>query len=807
MLRWFGYLTIVLVIGVLLAGAGAIWVFWEYGRDLPDYDQLADYQPPVTTRVHAGDGSLIAEYAVERRVFVPIDAIPRRIVDAFLAAEDQHFYDHPGVDPIGIARAVVVNLKNIGSGRRPEGASTITQQVAQNFLLTKEVSLTRKIREALIALRIERAYSKEKILELYLNEIYLGAGSYGVAAAAINYFGKSLDELTVAEAAFLAALPKAPNNYHPVRHPDAARARRNYVVGRMLDDGMISADEAALAETAPLPVPPGATGAVAEAPYFAEEVRRELSERYGGTGLYEGGLSVRTTLDPHLQAIADAALREGLIDYDRRHGWRGPVAHFDTMDDWRKRLGALEPPPGAAPWRQAAVLEVDATVARLGFAEGDAGVIPLSALAWAREARDGGYVGGNVRAVTEVMKVGDIVLVEPVTTNGKEDYPPGTYGLRQIPKIQGAIVALDPHTGRVLAMNGGFAYGQSEFNRATQAWRQPGSAFKPIVYMAALDSGFTPSSQILDAPFVIDQGPGLGKWKPANYSREFYGPSPMRLGIEKSRNLMTVRLAQTVGMPKIAEYARRLGVVDDLPEQLAMSIGAGETTLLRITAAYAMIDNGGKRIVPTLIDRIQDRNGRTVLRHDERSCDGCRDVAWDGQAPPGPPDTRPRVLDAGTAYQMVSMLQGVVERGTGRRISEIGKPLAGKTGTTNDSYDAWFVGFAPDLAVGVYTGFDSPQPLGKGETGSSVAAPIFKMFMEQALADRPAIPFRIPDGIRLVRVNADTGVVAGPGDRSVILEAFKPGTEPYAAGPVLDGSEQVPTEPAGGGGGGGSGIY
>jgi penicillin-binding protein 1A len=805
MLRWLGYLSAIMLIGVLLAGAGVVWVFWEFGRDLPDYDQLADYQPPVTTRVHAGDGSLLTEYSVERRVFVPIDAIPRRVINAFLAAEDQHFYDHPGVDPIGIARAIVVNLQNIGSGRRPEGASTITQQVAQNFLLTKEVSLRRKIREALIALRIERAYSKDKILELYLNEIYLGAGSYGVAAAAINYFGKSLGELTVADAAFLAALPKAPNNYHPVRHPEVARARRDYVIGRMLADGAITAEEAEVAEVTPLTVPPGTTGAVASAPFFAEEVRRELAQRYGTDGLYEGGLSVRTTLDPHLQAIADAALREGLVAYDRRHGWRGPVAHFDTMDDWRARLGALEPPSGAGAWRQAAVLEVDAAVARIAFADATVGTIPLSALRWARRQRDNGYVGETVKAVTAVMSVGDIVLVEPITDNGEETYPPGTYGLRQLPDIQGAIVALDPHTGRVLAMSGGFSFGQSEFNRATQAWRQPGSAFKPIVYMAALDSGMTPSTQILDAPFVIDQGPGLGKWKPANYSREFYGPSPMRLGIEKSRNLMTVRLAQTVGMAKVAEYARRLGVVDALPEQLSMSIGAGETTLLRLTAAYAMIVNGGKRITPTLIDRIQDRNGRTVLRHDTRACANCNDIDWSGQEPPVPPDTRERVVDAGTAYQMVSMLQGVVERGTGRRISEIGKPLGGKTGTTNDSYDAWFVGFSPDLAVGVFAGFDTPLPLGKGETGSSVAAPIFKSFMEGALADQPAIPFRIPPGISLVRVNVETGVVAGPGDRSVILEAFKPGTEPYAAGPVLDGSEQVPATPAGATGG--SGIY
>ncbi len=798
MLRWLGYLTGIALFAALIGLAGVIWVFWEFGRDLPDYEQLADYQPPVTTRVHAGDGSLITEYAVERRVFVPIDAIPRRVIDAFLAAEDQHFYEHPGIDPIGIARAMVTNIRNIGTGRRPEGASTITQQVAQNFLLTKEVSYRRKIREAMIALRIEHAYSKDKILELYLNEIYLGAGSYGVAVAAINYFGKALDDLTVAEAAFLAALPKAPNNYHPVRHPEAARARRNYVIGRMLNDGAITQEEAYIAEATPIMPPPNVAAAFADAPYFAEEVRRELAQRYGDSGLYEGGLSVRTTLDPHLQRIADAALRIGLVAYDRRHGWRGPVAHFDTLDDWHRRLGEQPLPDGGAPWRLAAVLEVSDEEARIGFADDGSGTIPLSALSWAREPLKERKVGARPKSVSEVVAVGDLILVEPVTDNGEEQYPPGTYGLRQIPGIQGAIVALDPHTGRVLAMSGGISFKGSEFNRVTQAWRQPGSAFKPIVYLAALDSGFTPSTQILDAPFVIDQGPGLGKWKPANYSRRFYGPSPMRLGIEKSRNLMTVRLAQTIGMEKIAQYATKLGVIDDLPLQLSMSIGAGETTLLRLTTAYAMIVNGGKRITPTLIDRIQDRTGKTVFRHDARACDGCRDIAWAAQEPPLLPDTRERVLDSGTAYQMVSMLQGVVERGTGRRISAIGKPLAGKTGTTNESRDAWFIGFSPDLAVGVFTGFDSPLPLGKGETGSSVAAPIFKSFMEAALASQPAIPFRIPEGIQLVRVDADTGVVAGPGDRGVILEAFKPGTEPYAAGPVVDGGYQPPGAPSGG---------
>ncbi len=790
MLRWLGYLFGVMFLGGLIAAGGAIWVFWEFGRDLPDYRQLADYEPPVTTRVHAGDGSLLAEYAVERRMFVPVSAMPKQVISAFISAEDKNFYRHPGVDIVGVARAAVTNVRNYGKGRRPEGASTITQQVAQNFLLAKDVSLTRKIREAIISFRMERAYSKDEILELYLNQIYLGYGSYGVAAAAINYFGKSLDELTVEEAAFLAALPKAPNNYNPSRNYQAAVNRRNYVLGRMVEDGHIPASEGDRARFLPLRTVRTDGGDTVEAPYFAEEVRRELAERYGDTELYQGGLSVRTTLDPRLQRIAQRELRDGLIAYDRRHGWRGPVAQLPSLNGWTQTLEEMPAPPGSDGWQLAVVLNVDdkSQRAALGLPSGELGWIPLAELKWARAWVKGQKRGRSVKKVSQVLSVADVVLVEPVTENSDgEPYPENTWGLRQIPDINGAVVALDPHTGRVLAMTGGFAFSDSEFNRATQAWRQPGSAFKPFVYMAALDSGFTPSTLVLDAPFVIDQGPGLGKWKPANYTKKFYGPSPMRLGIEKSRNLMTVRLAQTVGIEKVADYAERLGVMDDIPHQLSMSIGAGETTLMRLVTAYATIVNGGRQITPTLIDRIQDRNGATVFRHDTRDCRGCQDIPWEGQEPPEPPDLRAELLDSGTAYQMVSMLQGVVERGTGVRIRAVGKPLAGKTGTTNDSLDTWFIGFSPDLAVGVFVGFDQPKPLGAKETGSSVAAPIFRDFMAAALDNRPAIPFRVPSGIRLMRVNAETGVVAQRGDKRVILEAFKPGTEPRELGPVVDG--------------------
>lgn len=786
MLRWLGYLAGLALVGCLLLVGGVLWVFWEFGRDLPDYSQLADYEPPVTTRVHAGDGSLLAEYAVQRRVFVPVSTIPKLVKDAFLSAEDKNFYSHPGVDVTGVMRAVVSNVRNLGSGRRPEGASTITQQVAQNFLLSKEVSIERKVREAILSFRMERAFSKDEILELYLNEIYLGFGAYGVASAALNYFGKPLDQLTVEEAAFLAALPKAPNNYHPIRRTAAATTRRNYVLGRMADDGVITPEQANAYRQNPIRVVRGGDAAPVEAPYFAEEVRRELVERLGDGALYEGGLSVRTTLDPRLQRIAQQALREGLVAYDRRHGWRGPVTRLADPGAWRAALQELDIPPGAGAWQLAAVVETGDAAVSVGFADGTLGTIPLAELRWAREWKPGQKRGVSVKKASQVLLPGDIVLVSRVTQDADENpYPEGTFRLEQIPDINGAVVAIDPHTGRVLAMTGGFDFHASEFNRATQAWRQPGSAFKPVVYMAGLDSGFTPSSRILDAPFVIDQGPGQGKWKPANYTKKFYGPSPMRLGIEKSRNLMTVRLAQTIGMEQVASYAERLNVVDHLPRQLSMSIGAGETTLMRLVTAYATIVNGGKKITPTLIDRIQDRTGATTFRHDERTCSDCRVEAWADQAPPRLPDPRAQLIQPGTAYQMVSMLKGVVERGTGRRIGTLKIPLAGKTGTTNDSLDTWFLGFSPDLAVGVFVGFDSPRSLGARETGSSVPAPIFRDFMARALEGKPVIPFRVPPDIRLVRVNPETGLVALPGERSTILEAFKPGTAPRRLGSII----------------------
>ncbi len=799
------FISFVLLVAIGTAGGG-VYLFYKFGRALPDYKQLADYEPSVMTRVQAGDGRLLAEYAIEKRVFVPQAAMPRMVVRAFLSAEDKNFFYHPGVDPLGIIRAVLTNIKNVTQGKRLVGASTITQQVAKNFLLTSDVTIERKVKEAILALRIERALPKNRILELYLNEIYLGFGSYGVAAAALNYFNKSLDNLTIAEAAFLAALPKAPNNYNPLNKHGAAKGRRNWVIGRMLEDGVIDGEQAKKALATPLIIRKRGETEFVKADYFAEEVRRELVERYGEENLYKGGLSVRTTMDPHYQRIADRALKKGLEAYDRRHGWRGPIAQIDITSasghDWLNRLADIKLPKALGAWQLAVIRGLAEKVAEIGVDDGRLGSIPLAEIKWARQWLKEEKLGPRIRRPADALNVGDVVAVSQIFETEKgEPYPDNSFSLEQIPEIEGALVALDPHTGRILAMSGGYDYEKSQFNRVVQARRQPGSAFKPFVYLAALDKGFTPSSLILDAPFVIDQGPGLPKWRPANYTKKFYGPSTMRLGIEKSRNLMTVRLAQTVGIEAIARYATRFNIVDRLPHQLSMSLGAGETTLLRLTAAYAMLVNGGKKIVPTLIDRIQDRHGKTVFHHDRRVCEKCQATLWTNQLVPNVPDTREAVADPATAYQMVSMLEGVVQRGTGRRIRDLGKPLAGKTGTTNKALDTWFIGFSPDLAIGVFAGFDTPRSLGWREQGASVSAPIFKDFVKGSLENKPNIPFRIPPGIRLVRVNSVTGQLARPGDKRVILEAFKPGTVPKGRQMVLDGSETAVSTPVVGTGG------
>lgn len=768
-------------IGLVAVVCVVIYAVSYYGQDLPDYKELKDYKPPVVTRLYAGDGRLMEEYATEKRLFVPIESIPAAVKQAFISAEDQNFYKHGGLDYLAIARAMAFNLQH--PGRRPIGASTITQQVAKNFFLTNEASYRRKIREAILAVRMERALSKDRLLELYLNEIYLGGNSYGVAAAALNYFNKSLEELEIYEVAYLAALPKGPNNYHPVKKHDAAVTRRNWVMDRMVEDGYLTAELVEEAKTKPLEMVRRDFTSVVSSPYFSEEVRREIQDKYGETGLYEGGYAVRTSMDPHMQEIAVRTLRDGLMAYDKRHGWRGPVATV-SVDNWQDELSKVrEPDTMLDEWKLAVVTTVSASEAKIGFKDGSTGKMPLEGVKWARKSLNNGYsLGAKITSVKQVVSVGDVVMVEAY---GEGEEP--SFVLRQIPIVQGALIALDPHTGRILAMQGGWKYESSQFNRATQAWRQPGSAFKPFVYLAALDNGFTPATLVLDAPFVIEQRPGV-KWSPTNYSNEYYGPTPIRRGLEKSRNLMTVRLADYVGMDTIIEYAKRFGVVEGMEPWLSNSLGACETTLLRITTGYAQFVNGGKRITPTFIDRVQDRRGKTVFNHDDRECSNCGPlVEWEGQDAPAVPDGREQIADPRTSYQIVSMLEGVVQRGTGVRIRSLGRPLAGKTGTTNASKDTWFIGFSPDLVTGVFVGFDEPKSLGKRETGSSVAVPVFKEFMAEALKDVPPQPFRVPSGIRQVRIDATDGTRAQSGDEKVIWESFLIGTEPTQQIYILDG--------------------
>ena len=782
LVRFLGFLfaagTVVFLVGI----AAAAGLFWHFSKDLPDYSQLQDYEPPVMTRIHASDGALLAEYARERRLYLPIQAVPKLVTNAFVAAEDKNFYEHGGLDFGGIIRAGWVYIQNYGSNRRPQGASTITQQVAKNFLLSNEVSLNRKIKEILLALRIERAYSKDKIIELYLNEIYLGLGAYGIAAASLLYFDKSVHELTVAEAAYLAGLPKGPNNYNPFRQRDRAVERRNYVIDRMVEDQYITPQEGEKAKKEPLNVTPHPTGAhMFAAEYFAEEVRREIYERYGEKKLYEGGLSIRTTLDPKFQVMARKALTDGLVRFDEAQGWRGPLAKIDIGGDWGAKLAEIKSLADVAPWRLAVVLETSDQAARIGLQplrdpagtvsrERQVGIFALDGVKWAKSASERSKGGPKV---SQILQPGDVVYAEPI---GKDS---GQYRLRQVPEVSGAMVAMDPWTGRVLALVGGFSYDQSQFNRATQALRQPGSAFKPFVYAAALDNGYTPSTVVLDAPIEIDQGPGMAAWRPENYEGKYYGPQTLRFGLEHSRNVMTVRLAQDVGMPLVAEYAKRFGVYDDLPPYLSFALGAGETTVLRMTAAYSMFANGGKRIKPTLIDRIQDRYGHTIYRHDERECRGCDADQWKKQPEPILVDRREQVLDPMTAFQVTWMLKGVVERGTATVVQEVGKPVAGKTGTTNDEKDAWFIGYTPDLTVGVYIGYDKPRHLARGATGGHLAAPIVKDFLKVALIDKPGVDFSPPAGIKLIRIDPKTGLRPGPGGSGkVIIEAFKPGTAP-----------------------------
>lgn len=774
----FLYKTLLLFLILAMLGIiGGIGAFWYFGRDLPDYQQLASYDPPVVTRIHAGNGQMFAEYATQKRVFVPIESIPKKVIDTFLAVEDKNFFSHIGLDWLGLLRAAAHNGIGYLTGKKSVmGGSTITQQVAKNFLLHRKKTLIRKIQEAILAIRIEKAYSKKKILELYLNEIYFGAGSYGVAAAALEYFGKSLEELDPSEIAFLAILPKAPNNYNPKRHPQAALARRNWGVARMLEEGLLSRAEAISAKQSPIVLRAPQRDFVT-AQYFVEDVRRFLKSRYGDDTLYKGGLAVHTTLDPALQKFADQSLKEGLIAYDHRHGWHGTLTHM-AVEKWREAAPTLKKPTGSDPWVLAIVTDLSPTEVLIETQDFKTGHIPFESMRWARkhQRNEKGYpyLGPELTSPSDILNLGDVILVAERAT----PTDPTLFTLEQMPLIEGALVALDPHTGRVLALSGGYSYERSEYNRATQANRQAGSAFKPFTYLAAMEEIYTPVSLLLDAPFVMEMSPTLGYWAPKNIEKRFFGTNTLRTAIEKSFNATVVRVAHEIGMEKIRDVARKFGIYDDLPLYLSTVLGSEETTLLQFTAAYAMLVNGGKFIRPYPVERIQDRHGKQIYQHETRACPECQDQPWDNQEPPTLPDTREQIIEPLTAYQMVSILEGAAQRGTGRKGQPKGQIVGLKTGTSNDYKDTWAIGFSRDLVVGVFVGFDNPKSLGRYNTGGSVAGPIFKSFMEKALENTPSTPFRVPEKAKFIRINRLTGVKATSKDKDTILEVFKPNQEP-----------------------------
>ena len=756
---------------------------WHFGQELPDYKYLKAYEPPVVSRVFAGNGQLMAEYAIEKRVFVPITAIPKIVKNAFIAAEDQRFYDHTGLDFIGLARAIITNIIRYSRGQRLIGASTITQQVTKNFLLSNDYSLSRKIKEAILAFRIEQALSKDRILELYLNQIYLGYQSYGVAQAALAYFNKSLHDLSISEAAFLAALPKAPNNYNPKRKHKAALARRNWVIERLYQEKFINRDIAENAKKTPLVTYDRQKTTLFKAGYYIEGVRQELVKKYSLDKVLQQGLSIHVNLDPMMQQYAEKSLQSGLRAYDRRHGYRGAINHIDVTNlqpyIYIQKLQEIPKVSGMLQhWQMGLITHITKDKAEIILQDLSLGFIDLESTQWARKVLKNGKVGQKITHLNQVFTIGDVILVS-ASNDDKISDDINFYQLEQIPEIEGALIAMNPHNGKIYAMSGGWSFDKSKFNRAVQAYRQPGSALKPIIYLAALtekNKNYHPATLLLDAPIVIDQGPGLPKWKPANYSKKYYGETPMRIGIEKSRNLMTIRLALDIGIEKIKSFTEKLKIYDDLPLQYSMALGAGETNLIRITRAYATIVNGGKDIVPSFIDRVSDRYAKNLLKHDGRHCPQCS--TNDAQTPPILPDVREQLFDSRSAFQVTSMLEGVVKRGTGKKIRSVGVPLAGKTGTTNDSYDAWFVGFSPDLAVGVYTGFDKPRSLGYqrngvAETGSTVAAPIFKEFMQYVLGHKNPIPFRTPSGISMVKINPKTGHIVTDSSQKYIHEYLK----------------------------------
>jgi len=739
--------------GIILLGLFFTFsTLWYFSADLPDYKILAEYKPPISSRVHSGEGQLIAEYALQKRLFIPYDSIPRKVINSFLSAEDKNFFSHPGIDAKSITRAVIKNIKNIFSEKRLEGASTITQQVAKNFLLTNEVSLKRKIKEAILAFRIERAYSKERIMELYLNQIYLGEGTYGIAAASLEYFDKAVNELSYEEAALLAALPKAPSKYNPNKSYERAKLRRDIVLRNLYENSYINKDQYENLKIKKIITKKRKIKIFEEANFYSEEVRRIVSNTYGYDSLYKGGLSIRTPLKSNYQIEALKALREGLEEYDRRHGWRGPVTNIKQVN-WQKFIKEFVPDKSLN-WKLAKVIDVKKLISKIELENKEIGYLDFKNAGWTRK-----------KSFEEVLEPNDIIYVKKIKKK--------KWILKQLPKINGAIVVMDPFTGRVLAMAGGFSFKLSEFNRATQAKRQPGSAFKPFVYAAALENGFTPSTLILDAPFVMDQGEGLKTWKPENYGKKFYGPSTLRVGIEKSRNLMTVRVAQKLGFEKISKITNSFGIYKDVPELLSVSLGAQETTLVQLTNAYCSFVNGGKKVTPIFIDRIQDRRGKTIFNADKRKCLGCQEISYLKAEVPLIEDSREQIISPETAYQITSMMEGVIKRGTGRKLRNLNLPLAGKTGTTNKNMDAWFLGFTSKLVIGTYVGFDEPKSLGKYETGAKAALPIFKKFIQNVVKKKEALPFKVPNDINLVMVDVETGLQPNNKTKKIIYESFK----------------------------------
>ena len=777
---FFSFILTACLVGLCCAGV----LISNALRNLPNYESLKNYTPALMTRIHASNGALICEVATEKRLYLPIESIPQNLKFAFISAEDKNFYKHFGLDPEGLLRAMVTDIKYFLQGRRLVGASTITQQVAKNFLLSSDFSIERKLKEAILAVDMEKSYSKDHILELYLNKIYLGRAAYGVASAALTYFNKSVDDLTLSEAAYLAALPKGPSNYDPFKHQKRALERRNWVIDRMFENGYITQDEANKAKLAPL----GVTSHIEEnksfaTDYFVEEVRRELIVKYGTDKLYGAGFSVRTTLNQQYQKCAQDALRHQLIKIDQRKGWRGATSHLNFKDDWKKQFANMPAMEDMPQWKLAIVCALDNNKATIYIQPqiDDAGKIQDNLIKgtinaenskWAyRLLRNDGIFLHTAKGLRDILHIGDVVFVQKTANSDAE------YVLEQVPQVQGAILAMDPRTGRVLAMVGGFSFAQSQFNRAIQAYRQPGSSFKTILYAAALDHGYTPASVILDGPLEIDQPDG-SVWKPKNFEGGYVGPATLRYGIEHSRNLMTVRLANALGMDIVADYAKRFGVYDKMQPVLSMSLGAGETTLLKMVTAYAIIANKGQSLAPTFIDRIQNRYGKTIYRHDNRECVDCNVAEWHDQPEPNPVFNNDQVLDPMTSYQVTSMLEGVVERGTGKSLQYLHKHIAGKTGTTNDYKDAWFIGYTPNIVVGVYIGYDQPKSLGFGGTGGMLAAPVFGDFFSTALKDEPDIPFEIPQGMSEIPINRKTGMRAQEGDDDFIIEVFKPGTGP-----------------------------